>query len=388
LETRPKLSKRMKTTNILIVVDKFDYHGSHINGPTQNYSWLLERLDKNRYNAHLYALRRKGKSYDTFKRKGIAITYLNLGKFNLFTIFVIMRIIQRKKIDILHLQGYGSVVCGLIAGTICRKPIIVKEEWVDPNISRLQSFLDYLLSTFTTRAIAISKYARKFLIEKKGMKEDKIVLIPNGIPVDEFRDAAKKGGKYRRKEFGISDDVTVVGMVGMLHANKGHRYFIDAAHAVTRQNPNTKFMIIGDGEIRSKLEQQVAQLGLENHVIFAGHQSNMPEVLTMLDIFVMASISETWPTSLMEAMAAKKPIITSDSGGSSEIIKDGLTGLIVPVKDSMAIAEKINYLIDNPVQSSFLAENAQRESEKYDINHTVQQVQDLYEEIFFQYGKG
>ena len=375
----------MKKINILILVDKFDYHGSYINGPTRNYSWLLKRFDKKRYNIHLYALRSKGKSYDIFKQQGIAITYLNLGKYNLFTVFVIMQIIRRKKIDILQLQGYGSVVFGLIAGTICRKPIIIKEEWVDPNISKLQSTLEGLLSSFTTRAIAISKYAKKFLIEKKGMRKNKIVLIQNGIPLDVFRDAANKVGKCRRKKFGISDDITVIGIVGMLHENKGHRYFIDAAHSVARQNPNTKFMIIGDGDIRSELEQQVAKLGLKNHVIFTGHQTNIPKVLEMLDIFVMASISETWGTSLVEAMAAKKPIITSDSGGPSEIIKDGLTGLIVPVKDTRAIAEKINYLIDNPVQSSFLAENAQRESEKYDINFTVQQVQELYEKTFLQH---
>ena len=107
------------------------------------------------------------------------------------------------------------MVCGLIAGIICRKPIIIKEEWVDPNISMLQSLFERLLSCFATKAIAISKYAKKFLIEKKGMKKDKIVLIPNGIPIDEFRAATKTDGKCRRKEFGISDDATV--KIGRAH---------------------------------------------------------------------------------------------------------------------------------------------------------------------------
>ena len=374
----------MKKINILILVDKFDFHGSFINGPTRNYSWLLERLDPARYNAHLHALRSKGKSYEIFNRLGIEISYLGLGKFNPLTFFVIMQIIRDRKIDILHLQGYGSVLFGVLAGTNCRRPIIIKEEWVDPNISMLQSLLERILGSFATKAIAISEYARQYLIAKKGMNKEKIALIPNGIPLDEFRKTDKESGRSERKEFGISDNDTVIGIVGMLHINKGHRYFIEAAHAVVRQNSKTKFMIIGDGDLRQALEQQVTKLGLEDHVLFTGHQADMPKMLQALDIFVMASISETWGTSLVEAMAAGKAVITSDSGGPSEIIKDGLTGLIVPVKDPEAIAEKIMYLIDNPAQMLSLSENARKESEKFDIHHTVRQVQDLYESIFLQ----
>jgi len=375
----------MKKINILILVDKFDYHGSYINGPTRNYSWLLKRLDPKRFNVHLYVLREKGKSCEIFKRQDIPITHLDLHKFNPFTLFVVVQIIWCKKIDILHLQGYGSVFNGLIAGTICRRPVIVKEEWVDPNISKFQCLLERILNSLATRAIAISEYASKFLTEKKGIKKDKIVLISNGIPLDEYRNTAKEVDRLKRRKFGISDDDTVVGIVGMLHPNKGHRYFIDAAYLVLRQKPKTKFMIIGDGVLRSELEQQVTKLGLENHVIFTGHQNDMPKMLQMIDIFVMASISETWGTSLVEAMAARKPIVTSDSGGPSEIIRDGWTGLIVPAKDPEAIAEKIICLIDNPTQRLFLSENSQRESEKYNINHTVQHMQNLYEEIFIQY---
>jgi glycosyltransferase involved in cell wall biosynthesis len=370
----------MRKLNILILVDKFDYHGSYINGPTRNYSWLLKRLDKNRFNVFLYALRAKGKSSAIFKQEGIEVTYLDLGKYNPLTLFVIIGIMWRNKIDILHLQGYGSVVFGQIAGIIYRKPRIVKEEWVDPNISKLKSIFEHFLSVFATRAIAISEYARNFLIAKKGMNGNKIVLIPNGIPLDDFRNVDDKVGRYRRRQLNIPDDFKVIGIVGMLHENKGHKYFIEAASLVSERKPKTKFLIIGDGELRNELQRQVSELQLGDHVIFMGHQTNMPELLQMLDVFVMASISETWPTCLMEAMAAKRAIVTTDSGGGGEIVKDGETGIVVSVRDSKAIAEKIEYLIDNPSQGIFLAENAQKESARYDINLTVQRIQKLYEE--------
>ena len=87
---------------------------------------------------------------------------------------------------------------------------------------------------------------------------------------------------------------------------------------------------------------------------------------------------------LLEAMAAKKAIITTDSGGSSEIIRDGVTGLVVPTRDSKSIAEKIEYLIDNPAERSRLSENAQKDSKKHDIDVTVQRTQKLYEEVFLE----
>ncbi|MFC1877924.1 glycosyltransferase family 4 protein [Thermodesulfobacteriota bacterium] len=372
----------MKKINILIIVDKFDYHGSYINGPTRNYSWLVSRLDKDQFNVHLFALRKKGRSCEIFEKEGVNIIYLGLGKYNPFTWCIILRLIRRLKIDILQLQGYGSVIFGQIAGILSNKPMIIKEEWVDPHIAWYQCLLERCLGVFITRAIAISEYCKKFLIDKKGIKENKISLIMNGLPLDRFYSVDKNAGRLRRKNMGIPDDFAVVGTVGMLHENKGHNHLIDAAAMIKERRLKTTFLIVGDGELREKLEHQVAELGLKKNVLFMGHQENIPEILQMMDIFVMSSFSETWGTSILEAMAAGRAIITTDSGGGSEMINDGYSGLIVPVKNARILADKIEHLIDYPEVRRQLAGNARQDSESHNIDLTVQRVEDLYRNIY------
>jgi glycosyltransferase involved in cell wall biosynthesis len=368
----------MKKISVLILVDKFDYHGSFINGPTRNYSWLVKRIDKNKFDIFLYALRKKGKSYEIFKNAGVKARYLGLGKYNPLTTFIIISSIIKHNIDVVHLQGYGAVLFGQIAAAILRKPTIIKEEWVDPNISFLQGYLEGFLGKFTTKVIAISDYAKRFLVEKKRIKDSKIVLIPNGIPLDDFQAATEADGEIIRKSMGIVEHETIVGIVGMLHENKGHKFFIEAAASVTRKNPATKFLIIGDGEMRTGLEDYAKQLKVADKVLFLGHRNDMPELFKALDIYVLASNSETWPTSLMEAMAAGRAVITTDCGGGSEIVVDGKTGLLVPVKNSKILTQKIEYLICEPEKRKELGRNALRESMRFDIKETVSAVELLY----------
>ena len=168
----------------------------------------------------------------------------------------------------------------------------------------------------------------------------------------------------------------------MLDKNKGHRYFIEAVSYVNRVKTKVLFLIIGDGELRSELELQVAQSNLKDTVKFVGHQHDMPAVLRALDIFVIASISESFSLSLLEAMASQRPIVTTDCGGPSEIIKNNWSGLVVPVKDARSIADKILYLLDNPEEQMKLAKNANQECAKYDIEFTGRQIQDLYLKVY------
>lgn len=375
---RPPTTRRL---NILILVDKFDYHGSYINGPARYFSSLVPRLNKERFNISLAVLRSRGRSDIIFRRDNIDVMYMGLGKYNPRTLFHLINVIHTKDIDVLHLTGYGSTTFGRLAAVICGKPAIIQEHWADPNFSGPHRVLESCLAIVTAKAIAISEYARNFLIAKKGVPKDRIVVIRNGIPLEQFRNGDKRSGIIKRQDLGISGGDTVIGIVGMLHENKGHRYFIEAASLVRPKKPRTKFLVIGEGEMRAELERLVSGLDLEKYVMFLGHQEDIPAVLQMLDIFILTSISETAGLSLLEAMAAGKAIITTDSGGPSEIIQNGITGLVVPVRNSRAIADKIEYLIDNPAQLRYLGENAQKDSEHYDIRFTVQQMEACYEEV-------
>ena len=177
-----------------------------------------------------------------FREQNIHVHYLNLGKYSLWTLIVLMKIIRRENIDIVHLTGYGSTTFGRIAAKICGKSAIVHERWVDPNISNAQIILEKVLSRWTTMSIAVSTYAREFLVTKKRIREEKVALIPNGIPLKLFRNVTEDAGRHKRGELGIANDVITIGIVGMLDKNKGHKYFIEAASYVkSRTNRRAVF---------------------------------------------------------------------------------------------------------------------------------------------------
>ena len=371
----------MTRINVLILIDKFDYHGSYINGPMRNYRWLYEKIDRDRFNPSLCTLRGAGKSDEYFKKERINVTYMGLAKYDPLTLFKVIRLIREKDIHVLHLTGYGSTTFGRIAGALCGRPAIIHERWVDPYLGRFQCSIERSLSRFTTRAIAISEYARRFLIEKKGIREEIITIIPNGIPFEPFDTLEKNAGLMKRKEFGIPSTSPVVGIIGMMHEIKGHRYFIDAASAVSQRYPEAVFLIIGDGTLRPQLERQVDERNLRNTVRFLGHQDEIPKLLAMMDIYVCASLSETFPVSLLEAMGAGKAVVVTESGGPQEMIRDGVNGIIVPIKDSQALAENILRLIENPSLREKLGQEAGKDCRMYNIDDTVRRIQAVIEEV-------
>ena len=248
-------------------------------------------MNKELFNLHLCSLRSKGASDAIFRRKNIDVTYFDLKKYDPFSFLKIAKFVKDKNIDILHLTGYGSMTFGRIAGMLCCRPTIIHELWVDPGLGRLQSLIERFLGLITTRAIAISHYTKEYLINKKGIREEKIVIIRNGVPLEKFNSANDSLGAIMRKEFSIPDECPVIAIIGMLHENKGHKYFINAAKEVISVKENARFVIVGEGELRADLERQVKELELEGKVMFLGQQEDIPAILQMVDIFVLASFS-------------------------------------------------------------------------------------------------
>lgn len=368
----------MNKINVLILIDKFDYHGSAFNGPQRNYQLLLKYIDKKLFNIHLATVRPKGPSYEVFRKNSIQLNCLGYSKYDIFAFCGIYSFIRIKQIDLLHLQGYGATTFGRIAAAIARKPVIIREAWVDPNISFFQCQIEKFLSRFTTHCIALSNYSKNFLIKKKGMQENKITIIPNGLPVNQFSSVDKICRNRYRESLGIANEDMVVGIIGMLHENKGHRYFIRAAEKIIKENQNTHFVIVGDGELRAELKQLVSDLGLTRVVHFMGLQDKVAEILSMIDIFVSASATESFGTSIIEAMAAQLAIVATQSGGGNELIQNGYNGLVVPAQNSNALANAIIHLINNPGKRRIFSENARAKSYNYDITKVVKNIENLY----------
>jgi glycosyltransferase involved in cell wall biosynthesis len=177
-----------------------------------------------------------------------------------------------------------------------------------------------------------------------------------------------------------------VGTVARLSSVKGHEYLLQAARWVIAKSPHTKFLIVGDGPCRPELEKLARELQIDSHVVFTGIRTDIPEILTSIDLFVLPSaIREGLSLAIAEAMAAGKPTIGTRIGGIPEIIRDGETGFIVPPKNSDAIAEKILYFLYHPEIAQNFGKAGRRWCEReYDSEVMADRFNKLYESVVYQ----
>jgi glycosyltransferase involved in cell wall biosynthesis len=199
------------------------------------------------------------------------------------------------------------------------------------------SFLpDRLVSLTVDRVIAVSEAARRFLVRAKGYAERKIVVVPNGRDLTRFRPGAHRVDG--RKELGLDAVAPVVGVLGRLETQKGHAYLLTAWPAVTREFPDACLLVLGDGTLRERLERQARDLGVAGSVIFTGFRADVPRMLDTVDILALPSLYEGMPLTAIEGSAMARPIVATAVDGTPEVIRDGVTGVLVPPADPAALA--------------------------------------------------
>ena len=174
------------------------------------------------------------------------------------------------------------------------------------------------------------------------------------------------------------DQIKIVGTVTRLREEKGNEYLIRALPMVLRQGADFILLIVGDGPLRRELERLANELGIENHVRFLGFRSDVPELLSLFEIQVIPSLTEGFPLSLAEAMAAENAIVATEVGGMKEIGSDGDTVLFVPPKEPEALAEKILYLLKDKELANNMAKNAAHYSEVFSIKNSMKLLENEY----------
>jgi len=170
-------------------------------------------------------------------------------------------------------------------------------------------------------------------------------------------------------------------MVSVLRSWKGHQYFISAAQKVLEENPHVFFLIVGEGPCRQVIEESILKNKISKNVLLLGHREDVSDILSSLNILVHPSYAnEGIPQTLLQSMAVQTPIIASDLEPIKEVIQDHQTGLLSPIKNADVLAQKINYLLDNPELQKKLCEEAHKKVlAKYTLSHMVENIEKLYE---------
>lgn len=175
-----------------------------------------------------------------------------------------------------------------------------------------------------------------------------LLAIPNGIRIDRFATASAQAHETLATELGLHAGTRIIGTVGRLQPVKDQATLIRAFRHVHDHLPNTALMVIGDGSLREPLQQLAASEGVADAVRFLGDRNDVPQLLQGVDLFALSSLSEGYSIALLEACAAGLPIVATDVGGNAEIVRDGITGLLVPPSDPQALAAAITGLLQSP----------------------------------------
>jgi glycosyltransferase involved in cell wall biosynthesis len=365
--------------NVLQVCDHLGWEGSRMHGVKRLFAWMIPRFDRDRFNVSLVSLRKKDVSEETLESFGVDITYLHRSKFDPATLPALLKVIDRKQIDILHLHGYGATTFGRLAGGIRKLPAILHEHANLTDTPWFQKIADHALEPLTDIAIAVSQSTADFVIQARKIPPSKVKVVYLGVPLDEFsRSRSAEEVRAAREELGIAPDDVAIGTVTRLHESKGNTILVDAARLVLNDRPRAKFFIVGEGPLLEPLRQQAQALNLGDRFVFAGFARDVARVVSAFDVSVFPSLWEGTPLTVFEALAMGKPIVATDADGLVDVLTGEHDAVIVPKREAGALANGLIRVIDEPETRARIAANACQTGKQYDIAAFVRKMERLY----------
>ena len=349
-----------------------------IGGGQQHILWLAEHLDRNRFEVTV-ACEEQGYLVDELRRRNIAVHSLRMAnRLSLRSLMECRKLLRALRPDIVHTHGGTAGFLGRISALLSRSKSVVHTyhgiHYLHyRNLLRRATFtlIDRILLLATDRLICVAQHDYNLGLRAGVVDPKKTSVIWNGIDVAKF--ASSRDVEISRP---------IVGTIGRLHLQKGHTYFLEAARMVLQDHPGAIFEIAGDGELKGELVMKARALGISGAVRFLGMRTDVPEILSHFSVFVLSSLWEGLPIVLLEAMAARIPIVSTHVDGVLEILTDQQDSLLVPPKDPRRLADAILALLRDPGKSRHLADKAfEIVSTKFNVQTMVKKTEEVNMEI-------
>ncbi len=376
----------MPPVRVLHVCDKFGVKGSSIHGVSRLFAWWFPRYDRARFEPLLVGLKAPEPASQRLREEGLDVRHLGRGRFDPRVLSDLVALGRATGARLLHVHGYAAADFGRLAARRLGAGLVLHEHFADPRMPAYQGLADLALRRLTHRAIAVSASTRDFLVRRRHVPAGIVRLIWNGAPLDEFAPMPRALALQARRALGLGDDALVIGCVGRLSEQKGHRYLLDALPPVFAAEPRARLLLVGDGDQEAALREQARALGLGERVVFAGHRSDVPALLGAIDLLAISSTYEGTPLALFEAMAAGKAIVSTAVDGCAEILADERTALLVPPRDPAALGAALGRALGDPGLRVALSAAALSEARAYDIGACVGKMEALYDEVLAELG--
>lgn len=332
----------------------------NIGGPARHAILLTDGLRARGYETVLVAGQEaphEGTLRDLAAEKGIAATFLpELGREirpgrDLMALAKLVRLMQRLRPDIVHTHTAKAGALGRVAAKLAGAPILVHtfhghilHGYFSRGTTGVFLAIERQLGRLSTKILTVSEGQRLELLRRRIGRPETVEAMPLGLELDGLLQPSRRRGELRR-HLGVSPDAALIGIIARLAPIKDHGTFLEAAADLYRRRSHVRFLIVGDGELRSTLEQRVTALGLGPCVHFLGWQRDLEPIYADLDLVVLSSRNEGTPACLIEAMAAGLPVVATRVGGVPDLVADEKTGLLVPPGDAAALSQAIEVLL-------------------------------------------
>jgi len=347
---------------------------------------LALSLDQSRFEASFCALKATDQPTREPQIRDGGLAYTQLGARTIrgpraFTALV--RLLRRERIDIVHAHLWDANLLAALASPLAGLPVLVAHEhmWSFEGRPFRVATERHVISRIASVMACVSEFNRRQMVEVEKIAPDRIRVLPNGIPP-----LAPATGHDVRAELGIPADARLVGAVAVARREKRLDVLLDAVARLDGSAPNVHVAIAGYGGSRGELpalEQQATSLGIRDRVHFLGLRRDIPDLLAAFDVACLSSDFEGQPLSVMEYMAAGKPIVSTNVGGLPEMIRDGVEGLLVPRRDPGAFSEALKrQLLDRPAAVAMGAAALERQRKEFSLETAVARVEALYDEMW------
>lgn len=290
------------------------------------------------------------------------------------------RFIRSHRFDVVHTHDLWSNLIGVPAAFLARAPVIVSSRrdlanwwWYTPNRRRVLRWIQRLSHI----VVANSEAVREMLVRDDGFDPARVRVVRNGVDSISFEQAS--ADRSALIPGATKDDKLVAVLANMNDIDKGHSLVIEAASGICPLRPEIRFVLIGDGRQRPKLQDRIRTLGLEHHFLFLGGRNDVPELLSCCDFSLLASSAEGLPNAVLESMAAGLPVIATAVGGTPEIIEDGEHGLLVPPRDPDAIGRALRRLVEDEALSRKLrTAGRERVRKSFSFERVLADLEEVY----------
>lgn len=373
-------------TNILFVITKLE-----LGGAQKHLLNLIDNLDIKKYKIFVFTSQ-KGLllSKITARKEVITKKSVFLDRpihpiKDLFALIEIYFFIKRNKITLVHTHSSKAGILGRFAAKLAKVKVIIHtvhgwsfnnfQHWV---IRKIYIYLERIAAKFSHKIIVVSNYDKQKGLDNKIGKDNKYQVIYYGINFSEFNQKIS----CFRTDNAISKDTLIVGSISCLKPQKCPQDFIRLAYLTLQQISNIKFVLVGNGVLLNKVNLEIKKLGLQKSIILTGWRDDIADILSGIDIFVLTSLWEGLPISVLEAMLMSKPIIATNTGGIQEVINEGKNGFLIAPRNMALMSGKLVELLKNTELRETVGKNARDYlNSNFQLQRMINSNQNLYDEL-------